>query len=461
MEEIILQKARQMVARVREKVLGEGFSVEKCIPELMKITNETALDVYKVLIEQADQAIREAKKERKEQGLIVERVGDTRKIVTSMGELTYNRSYYQNKETGQFEYPVDHLMGIDVYERVDPGLAKGLVACARTQSYRKSSKSKCDGALSAQTVMNKIRKSEPEIKPVEKCKVAVLHIDADEDHVAVQHGKRKKSTEVPLVSVYEGIEKIGQRGVCKNIFHISEYGKKPDELWEEVLSRIEERYDLEGTRIYLHGDGAGWIKAGLEWLPNSVFVLDSYHKNKYIMALTAGCSDDEKKMLRRALKQAMEEEDADYFQKTIQYVLDHYPERTEDIQAAADYLLSHIKGVSIRKQEPEAKNGGATEPHISHVLSSRLSSRPKGWSKATLEHFVPILAAGDDVKLIRRSTSKSLSPVEEKVVSKAKRKSSSGIRSEVKPLFLQRGKQDSWYDLFHGILYEAAQVPLQ
>ena len=99
MEEIILQKARQMVARVREKVLGEGFSVEKCIPELMKITNETALDVYKVLIEQADQAIREAKKERKEQGLIVERVGDTRKIVTSMGELTYNRSYFISSST--------------------------------------------------------------------------------------------------------------------------------------------------------------------------------------------------------------------------------------------------------------------------------------------------------------------------------------------------------------------------
>lgn len=65
----------------------------------MKITNETALDVYKVLIEQADQAIREAKKERKEQGLIVERVGDTRKIVTSMGELTYNRSYFISSST--------------------------------------------------------------------------------------------------------------------------------------------------------------------------------------------------------------------------------------------------------------------------------------------------------------------------------------------------------------------------
>ena len=457
MEDIILQKAYQMVVRIQEKVLEERFSVEKSIPELMKITHETALDVYKVLVERADQMIREAKKERKTQGLVVERVGDTRKVVTSMGELTFSRSYYWNNKMGQFEYPIDHLMGIDGYERIDPGLSKKLVSCARTHSYRKSSKSECDGVLSAQTVMNKIRKSEPEKQLVEKRKVAVLHIDADEDHVALQHGKRKKSTEVPLVSVYEGIEKIGQRGVCKNIFHISEYGKKPDELWEEVLTRIEERYDLESTRIYLHGDGASWIKTGLEWLPNATFVLDSYHKNKYVMVLTAGCSNDDKKMLQHALAQAMEDEDLDYFQRTVQYALEHYPERAEDIQAASEYLLSHIKGISIRKQEPEAKNGGATEPHISHVLSSRLSSRPKGWSKATLEHFVPILAAGDSVKLIRRSTRNSITPVEKKVLSKVKRKTSAGIRSDVKPLFIQKGKQDSWYDLFYGILYDSAQ----
>ena len=244
MEDIILQKAYQMVVRIQEKVLEERFSVEKSIPELMKITHETALDVYKVLVERADQMIREAKKERKTQGLVVERVGDTRKVVTSMGELTFSRSYYWNNKMGQFEYPIDHLMGIDGYERIDPGLSKKLVSCARTHSYRKSSKSECDGVLSAQTVMNKIRKSEPEKQLVEKRKVAVLHIDADEDHVALQHGKRKKSTEVPLVSVYEGIEKIGQRGVCKNIFH-------------------------------------------------AAFVLDSYHKNKYVMVLTAGCSNDD------------------------------------------------------------------------------------------------------------------------------------------------------------------------
>ena len=48
----------------------------------------------------------------------------------------------------------------------------------------------------------------------------------------------------------------------------------------KVLSELEKRYDLKETNIYLHGDGAGWIQTGLEWLPNSQHVLDKFHKNK-------------------------------------------------------------------------------------------------------------------------------------------------------------------------------------
>jgi hypothetical protein len=34
--------------------------------------------------------------------------------------------------------------------------------------------------------------------------------------------------------------------------------------------------------IYLSGDGASWIKNGLNWLPKSKFVLDNFHLKKYI-----------------------------------------------------------------------------------------------------------------------------------------------------------------------------------
>ena len=60
-----------------------------------------------------------------------------------------------------------------------------------------------------------------------------------------------------------------------------------------------------------------------------------------------------------------------------------------------DYLLSNFDAIHIYNIDPEAQNGGATEPHVSHVLSSRLSSRPMGWSSATLKKFVPILATGN------------------------------------------------------------------
>ena len=59
-----------------------------------------------------------------------------------------------------------------------------------------------------------------------------------------------------------------------------------------------------------------------------------------------------------------------------------------------DYLLKDLDGIHIFATDPEAANGGTTEPHVSNVLSARLSSRPMAWSKATLKKFVPILAAG-------------------------------------------------------------------
>ena len=41
-----------------------------------------------------------------------------------------------------------------------------------------------------------------------------------------------------------------------------------------MLTRIEEQYDLENSKIYLHGDRASWIRKGLEWIPGAIFVLD-------------------------------------------------------------------------------------------------------------------------------------------------------------------------------------------
>ena len=59
------------------------------------------------------------------------------------------------------------------------------------------------------------------------------------------------------------------------------------------------------------------------------------------------------------------------------------------------YLAKYIETIAIRKTDVEENNGGCTEPHISHILASRLSTRPMAWSGETLTHLAPILAGND------------------------------------------------------------------
>ena len=79
------------------------------------------------------------------------------------------------------------------------------------------------------------------------------------------------------------------------------------------------------------------------------------------------------------------------------------PDRAETISQNAAYLQRFVKGIGICKKDERANNGGCTEPHISHVLAARLSSRPLAWSETTLKHLAPILAAGK-LTLNRKST---------------------------------------------------------
>jgi hypothetical protein len=351
---------------------------------------EAVLQLLQAYYEQQDQQLLEDKAGRKQAGLRVERHGDKREVLTLFGQLGYHRTYYK-KASGGYEYPIDELVGVEAYERISEGVAVSLVNASCQMSYAKASRYVTDGHVSRQTVMNKIRSANPQQEAFERQAVPELHVDADEDHVNLQTGK---NTIVPLVSVYEGIERCGKRGVCKNVFHISEYGSSIESLWEKVSDEIERRYDLTNTKIYLHGDGAKWIKQGLEYLPNCVFVLDRYHKNKAIKQALSGIDRMAASPYENHIRKALDECDRAGLMSIRDTLLSRYPDREKTIRENMDYLLDNFEAIAITKQDAASLNGGCTEPHVSHVLSARLSSRPMGWSKETLRQLVPILAAG-------------------------------------------------------------------
>jgi hypothetical protein len=348
-------------------------------------------------LQEVDAQLLEDKAGRREAGYAVQRRGDQRRVLTTIGELNFERTYYAHRDGGH-AYLLDMAAGLENYARISGGVSVAVAGAACGMSYAKSSEHETGGMISRQTVMNQVRgcSAVRPSEPPEKRQVEVLHIDADEDHVTMRGGK---NSIVPLISVYEGIEKRGKRGICTNVFHISEYGKSPEELWEQALSEVEARYDLSGTRIYLHGDGAAWIKQGLEWFPGAIYVLDKYHKNKAIAAMTAGLDKGTRNFYRAQIRFALLNKDSRFLFELSDSLVSQRPEREEKIRDAAGYLNDHIDGVAICNEDPEANNGGCTEPHVSHVLSSRLSSRPLAWSAETLTRLAPMLANGGEVEL--------------------------------------------------------------
>lgn len=390
MKDIIARKIAKLKSEVEKFFENDEVCLDVAEVYFTQRIGETVRGLLTACYERKDAELVADKAGRKEAGLVVERRGDVRQIVTQLGVVSYRRTYYACREGG-YSYPIDNVVGLESYQRVSNGVGMELVESAREMSYVKASRVVTGGQVSKQTVMRKIREAQPAVEPVLRQKVAVLHVDADEDHVKLQTGE---SRIVPLISVYEGIERSGKRGVCKNVFHCSEFGKKPEDLWEETLTEMERRYDLTDTKIYLHGDGASWIKAGLEWLPNSVFILDRYHVNKALKGAVSGIDRKSGCQYEYHLRRALNEGDRDYFCSVRDSLLARWPEREKTVLEATNYLLSNFDAIHIYTTDAEARNGGATEPHVSHVLSSRLSSRPMGWSAKTLQKFVPILAAG-------------------------------------------------------------------
>lgn len=387
MKTIIEEIIGKLKSEIQKFVAEKDHSIEEAEQYFIPRINTAVTSLLGAYYEERDAEIRADKEGRKEAGLSVERIGDAREVLTQLGVLRFRRSYYK-KASGGYEYPVDAEAGLKPYQRLSDGVSLALVENSRIMSYSDASELVTNGYVSRQSVMNKIRGSYVKQDSVFRRNVPVLHIDADEDHVALQSGR---STIVPLISGYEGVRKWGKRGECVNIFHFSRYGSSPDRYWEAFFDELDKRYDLYGTKIYLHGDGASWIKKGLDYLPNCTFVLDRYHVNSAMKKAVAGFDAESRGNYLKLLREAEIAGDRDFYESIVDSIC---MLGDEDNAEAAQYLLNNFGAIHVYHSDPEASKGGATEPHVSHVLSSRLSSRPMGWSKKTLRHFAPILAAG-------------------------------------------------------------------
>jgi hypothetical protein len=375
--EIIEKITRDFNNNIEDLMLNSR-DISRFIINTKKSLDEIGAMIVKEALEMLDEIIRESSSRKKE--YYIQRRNDEKTLITIFGEVNYLRTYYKSKKDGSYRYLSDELVGIYPYERMDLSYESELIEEAIETSYEKSGKRASNNVqVTRQTVMNTIRRlgnvenDEAEI-PLKKRVVKTLYIEADEDHVALQNGRNK---EIKLIYVHEG-KRFKSKGryelINKRLFTGSLIAS--EDLWLDVANYLEEAYDLDRVeKIYISGDGASWIKEGLNWIKGSEYVLDYFHLSKYVKTATAHMPQTFEPLwtyIRNLNKKGVIE--------LLNFITAETESETkkEAVKKSKRYILNNWKG--IEKGMEEGYIGCSAEGHISHVLSSRLSSRPMGWS---------------------------------------------------------------------------------
>lgn len=299
-----------------------------------------------------------------------------RTLITDYGNIEYTRRYYRNKQTKEYVYLVDEKMGIEKNERIMKDVQSKIIELAHDISYLKTGK-KVVGSeiISPTTVMKKVRQEELKVETQdEKKEIKRLYIEADEDHVS----ERGNKIGMPkLIYVHEGNYRKGNRNILKNVHYIGCLGKNSEELWLEVAEYIDKKYDVgKLKKVYICGDGAAWIKEGLNWIEKSVFVLDRFHLLKYINQATVEFPEYRNKLWYNInIFDPISVESI--FKEILEKTTDE--KRKEKVKYSYRYVMNQWSGIEIYETDGEYLKGCSAEGHISHVYADRMSSRPRTW----------------------------------------------------------------------------------
>ena len=422
-EEIGIKKIEKII----ESFIKDPKDMASFVTGIRDEVVSLGLSVIQETLEDMDQQIRSSQK-RKEKWNIVRK--DEKQLKTSLGDILIHKTLFKNKEDHHSEYLLDTILGMDPHERLTEDAEKKLLEEAAESSYRKAGEcASLSCGVSKQTVKNKIHAlrfpQETQIRYPEKKQVDFLYIDADEDHVSLQFHEQKGDLEInewgrkengmitKLVYIYEGIGKEAPMSKRHCLIHPYYFGgayagtKGNKELWASVYDFLEKNYDLGHVKkVFLNGDGGAWIKAAKNQFHGITYVMDEFHIKKYLLKATAhllDSADDARKEILKIMKEGTKKDLKEVFQKI--YASIEMESRLKRVKECEEYFLNNWSAIKVRLSCRNQAKGCSAEGHVSHVLASRMSSRPMGWSEKGADKMAHLLAykwnGGDMLELVR------------------------------------------------------------
>lgn len=365
-------------------------------------TYKLNLDILREILEYLDLEYKNSE-ERKEKYYVQQT--RPRTLITSLGLLTFNKTYYKSKKkvNGKYEYYsyLEDYLGIDKWAKLTLAAETVLINNALDNGISWSSNNSIPNyIISRQTVSVKIKNINYNYEEniIRKETPNVLYIEADEIHANLQfRGPGKKNKIVPVTLVHEGHkEEFVKKKELKNTHYTASSILKTDKLWEETYNYVDKRYDIDKINtIFVSGDGGPWIKGYDVAFANAIYVLDPFHYFNKKLAFIFKKDPFMTSLADSYLRNRM----IDEFKQLVKVQINEYPEEKKDMLKVQKFLIYNIDGI-INQKHPLYKCSCSMEGHISNKYAKFMTSRPHAYSEYGLENITQLLTMkANNIKL--------------------------------------------------------------
>jgi hypothetical protein len=356
-------------------------------------TNQLNLSVLKQILEYLDLEYKSSKM-RKEKYYVQQT--RQRTLITSLGLLTFNKTYYKskNKVDGKYEYYsyLEDCLGISKWAKITLAAETKLINNALDNGYSWSANNTIPNyIITRQTISSKIKNINYNFNEtiIKNDTPEVIYIEADEVHANLQSREEGfKNRIVPVILSHEGHkEDFVKKKELKNQHYIASSILKTDKLWEEEYKYLDSKYDMsKNPTIFVSGDGGPWIKGYDIAFPNALYVLDPFHyfnkKLSYVFKKEPLITSIADSYLRNKM--------IDEFKILVNAQIVKYPEQEKEMIKVQNFLIENINGI-INQRHPLYKCPCSMEGHISNKYAKFITSRPHSYSEDGLENMVQLL----------------------------------------------------------------------
>ena len=321
-----------------------------------------------------------------------------RTLITIVGEITFYRTYYISKHSNKKFFYIDKIFDLPKNDHYDP-IVKAIsiskaVSTSQAQSVRDTSAFINDISyfettstikdIPRQSVYNWIKNWYiPNIVPKSVETPETLYVMADEKYIGAQN--ISKDIMIKCFVTFEDIKDISKNR--RQLVNRSVFSCCTSKAWPKFMDFIAMKYDFSKIKnICLLADGGSWIKSGIPELKldpnNSVkFYLCEFHFKQAIHHITT--DPDE----RYYLLHIFNTKPKSYFIDAVNTIILNNPKRKDIIIKKLKYIINNYINI---KSMLALNIGSSMESHISHLIASFFSSRPKGFSTKRIEKYIKL-----------------------------------------------------------------------